>query len=232
MSEPPPAASPLARALGAFGVALLAAGGAVWVALQIPWPWVLDINSPDFSLPALFVIALAGAAVWFTGSGVLWLLRARSFGTARLVLDGGGPGQLGGILSGRVLCDRPVAATGPFRLVLTCHDVHEFGVDNGEPRRVSTFPVWSAETTLPPGTDAQEGLPFRFRLPETVGPDPVSSGIVPGGGNRWRLTIHVPGMRRVAGGNTPPVGRFWTLDVTAPTGGLGFRARLEVPVRP
>lgn len=104
--------------------------------------------------------------------------------------------------------------------------VQEFE-DDGRFKTVN-FPVWSEERTLPPETDATEDLAFRFSLPASIGPEPVQGGILPGAGSRHRATVHLPGMRKVAG-NTPPVARFWTLVAMAPTRGPDFRAEVVVP---
>jgi hypothetical protein len=126
--------------------------------------------------------------------------------------------------------ERPVTPTGPFKLSLTCHDVHEFyHGDNGP--RLQSFPVWSAAMEVPAASDATKGLPFRFVLPASVGPDPVPSGILPSANHRSRVTIHVPDFRKVIAKNHPPIDRHWTLTVTAPTPGPDFRAEIAVPLR-
>ena len=82
---------------------------------------------------------------------------------------------------------------------------------------------------MPAETDVTAGLSFRFDLPASVGPDPVPSGILRGSVNRHRMTVHVPGMRQVVAGNTPPVGRLRTLVASAPTQGIAFRAEIVIP---
>jgi hypothetical protein len=168
-----------------------------------------------------------GVAGWFAVKAVRCEMRARAFGGAALELDPPGYLRLGGAFSGRLKVRKPVVATGPFRLVLTCFDVQEFDAD-GRFKTVD-FPVWSEERSLPPDTDATEGLTFRFTLPASVGMEPVPSGILSGNVNRYRATVHVPGMRQVVASNVPPVGRYWKLVATAPTAGPDFRAEVVVP---
>ena len=221
--------SPATRAISAVGIAVLCAGGAIWLGMQLGWPASFDVNDVDFVNPlSIMVLALVCGSLWFAGKAGLWLIRHRAFGRVVLELDPPGGLRLGRAFSGRLRVRKPVAANGPFRLVLTCIDVHEFE-DNGR-FKTSDFPVWTAEQTVPPQTDATRGLPFRFDLPASVGMDPVASGILPGSVNRHRATVHVPGMRKVLASNIPPVGRYWKLVATAPTPGPDFRAEVIVPL--
>ena len=118
-------------------------------------------------------------------------------------------------------------------MALTCRDVHEFRRigDNAHTWQES-FPVWSAETSIPAATNSSTGLPFRFKLPASVGPETSPSGIVSGKGNQSRMTIHVPGMRQVAHAeNSPPIARRWLLEVSAATAGPDLKWEFEVDVR-
>ncbi|MDM7931232.1 hypothetical protein [Tabrizicola sp.] len=230
MTEPPQF-SPRIEALAAAGIAAAALGGAGWLGWMTGWPESFDTSDPDFINPiSIMVLGLLGIAGWFFVKAVGHARRHLAFGATKLEIDPPGTLRLGRPVSGRVRVQKPVAATGPFRLVLTCLDVHEFE-DDGR-FKTSSFPVWTAERSVPPETDATQGLPFRFDLPSSVGPDPVPSGILPGTNPRHRSTIHIPGIRKVVSGNTPPVGRFWTLVVTAPTPGTDFRAEVVVPTEP
>lgn len=97
--------------------ALGAAGGLGWM---IGWPGSFDTSDPDFVNPvSIMILGLLGAAGWFAVKAVRHAMRHRAFGTAVLDLDPPGHLRLGGALSGRVRAQKPVAATGPFRLVLT-----------------------------------------------------------------------------------------------------------------
>jgi len=226
MSQPTQS-SPLIEALKAAAIALAALGGAGWLGWQIGWPATFDPGDVDFVNPiSIMILGLLGAAVWFTIKAVLHALRQRAFGRAVLDLDPPGYLRLGGAFGGRLKAQKPVAATGPFRIELTCYDTHEFE-ENGRWKTVD-FPVWTEARSLPPDSDATQGLPFRFTLPASVGPEPVPSGILPGA--RHRTTVHVPGMRQVVASTVPPVGRHWTLVVTAPTPGPDFRAEVVVPL--
>jgi hypothetical protein len=230
MSEPPQT-SPRAEALMAAAIALASLGGAGWLGWSIGWPATFDPGDVDFVNPfSIMILGLLGGCVWFSVKALRHALRQRAFGAAVLELDPPGHLRLGGAFGGRLRSQRPVAATGPFRLVLTCHDLHEFD-DNGQFKTVP-FPVWSEERSLPPDTDATRGLTFRFTLPASVGPEPVPSGILPGNVNRYRATVHIPGARQVVASNVPPVGRTWTLVATAPTPGPDFRAEITVPTQP
>ncbi|MBA3909555.1 MAG: hypothetical protein C0524_06630 [Rhodobacter sp.] len=128
-----------------------------------------------------------------------------------------------------VRSEHPVAANGPYRLVLTCLDVHEVSNSEKAGRREAT-PVWTAERTLPQDSDAQKGLRFTFDLPASVGPDPVPSGILSDGKLlRYRMTVNLPGYRKVFQKDSPPVDRYRTLTITAPTPGADFRSELQIP---
>lgn len=226
-----PQFSPRIEALAAAGIAIGALGGAGWLGWMIGWPGTFDPHDVDFVNPiSAMIVGLLGIAGWFGVKAARNALRHRAFGDATLDLDPPGHLRLGGAFSGRLKAQKPVAATGPYRLVLTCIDVHEFD-DDGRLKTVD-FPVWSEERSLPPDTDATQGLKFRFTLPASVGMDPVPSGILPGNVNRHRTTVHVPGMRQVVASNTPPVGRYWKLVATAPTAGPDFRAEVVVPLEP
>lgn len=227
MSQPPQF-SPRIEALAAAGIAVAALGGAGWLGWMIGWPGSFDTSDPDFVNPiSIMILGLLGAAVWFAVKAVRHALRHRAYGAVSLDLDPPGYLRLGGPFSGRLRAARPVEATGPFHLVLTCFDVHSFE-ENGR-FKTSDFEVWTDGRMLPPETDAVQGLSFRFVLPSSVGPDPVPSGIPPGSGSRHRTTVHVPGMKRVVSGNVPPVARYWKLTVTAPTKGPDFLAEVVVP---
>jgi hypothetical protein len=224
-----PQFSPRIEALAAAGIAVAALGGAGWLGWMIGWPETFDTNDPDFINPfSIMILGLVGIAGWFAIKAARNELRHRAFGSTLLEIDPPGALRLGRAFSGRMRVQKPVAATGPFRLVLTCMDVHEFE-DDGR-FNTSSFPVWTAERTLPPETDATIGLPFNFGLPASVGLDPVPSGILPGSGNRYRATVHIPGMRQVVASNIPPVGRYWTLVATAATKGTDFRAEVVIPL--
>lgn len=227
MSQPPQFL-PWIEALMAAGIAVAALFGAGWLGWMIGWPGTFDLDDPELLNPiSAMILGLSGIAVWFGVKALRHALRHRVFGTATLDLDPPGYLRTGAAFSGRVKTQKPVAATGPYRLVLTCLDVQEFEED-GRFKTVN-FPVWSEERSLPPETDATRGLAFRFTVPGSIGPDPVQSGILPGSVPRHRTTVHIPGMRQVVASNIPPVGRFWTVVVTAPTAGPDFRAEVVVP---
>jgi hypothetical protein len=218
----------LAQAAVAGGIAVLAAGAAVWVGWMLGWPWVLDIDDPEFNPMVVFEALLIAVAVWHLLKALRWYLRHRAFGGVQLDLEGTGRLRLGKPLIGRVRVQSPVAATGPFRLVLTCIDLHETGVDEGD-RKLVPFPVWTGEQQLPAETDAQQGLAFHFKLPKSVGPDPVPSLAVRPALRRSQVMVHVPGFQSVTQHNRPPVDRIWTLVVTAPVAGADFRCELQIP---
>lgn len=107
--------------------------------------------------------------------------------------------------------------------------MHEFASEDNGPK-YQGFPVWSASTELAANTDATKGLPFRFVVPASVGPDPVSSGILPPALHRSRVTIHVPGFRKLVARNHPPIDRHWKLTATAPCKGPDFKVEIAVPL--
>jgi hypothetical protein len=230
MSKVSSTSSSLAEAITAGVVAVMALGAAVWVGWMLGWPWIIDINDPDFNPMIILEALLIAVAVWHVFKSLRWYSRHRRFGQAVLVLDAPPYLRLGRALSGVVRVERPVLPAGPYRIELTCHDVHDTGRP-GNPHRQS-FPVWSAERQLPAATDAQKGLRFSFDLPASVGPDPVPSGILPANKYfRFRMTVNIPGFRRVIQKDRPPVDRFWMLVVTAPVRGADFRCALPVPLR-
>lgn len=223
-----PQSSPRDEALMAGGIVVAALCGAGWLGWMIGWPATFDPGAEDFVNPiSIMILGLLGVAGWFGVKAVGHERRYRAFGNTHLDLDPPGYLRPGGPFSGRLKAQKPVSATGPFHLVLTCFDVHEFE-DNGRFKTVD-FPVWTDGRMLPPETDATSGLSFRFVLPPSVGLEPVPSGILPGTGSRHRTTVHVPGMKRVVDSTIPPVGRYWKLAVTAPTAGTEFRAEVVVP---
>ncbi|WP_149588958.1 hypothetical protein [Tabrizicola flagellatus] len=208
---------------GLIALGCLAGAGALWV-----WgrPWVLDINDPAFNPMLFLIVLLATVGLWHGAAAALSALRQRAFGAVVLEIDGPGHLRPGSPLSGRLRSARPVAATGPFRLLLTCHDVHMFE-DNEDGPRLRSFPVWSHEIELPAASDTQQGLAFRFDVPRRVGPDPVPEGRRRA--KAARVAPAPPGARQTILTNVPPVDRVWTLTVTAPVRGPDFRAELHVP---
>jgi hypothetical protein len=227
MSQPPHF-SPRIEALAAGGIAAAAVGAAGWLGWMIGWPATFDSSDPDLVNPiSIMVLGLLGVAGWFGAKALRHELRHRTFGSTILDLDPPGYLRPGQTFSGRLKAQKPVVASGPFHLVLTCYDVHSFE-ENGRLKTVD-FPVWTDRRMLPPETDAISGLAFRFVLPASVGPEPVPSGILPGSGSRHRMTVHLPGMKRVVASNTPPVARYWKLAVTAQAKGPDFQAEVIVP---
>lgn len=210
---------------------VMALGGAIWLGWQIGWPGGFDLDDPDFINPiSAMIIGLLAFALWQCVKLVRAFLRHRAFGAVRLELDAPGHLRPGRPLEGRLRLQRKVHPTGPFRLTLTCHDVHEF--DPGEDgTRFQSFPVWQAEIVVPATVDPTQGLPFRFDVPAAVGPDPVPSGILPPARQRSRFTVYLPGQRRVVANNHPPVERYWMLVATAPVKGVDFRVETAVPLR-
>ena len=171
--------SPKMEALFAAAIGLICIAAAIWLGRELGWPETFDVNDRDFVNPlSILVLALVLGSLWFSVKAMLGLLRHRAFGATSLVLDAPGFLRLGQPLSGRLVVQRSVSPTGPYKLNLTCFDVHEFAPEDNGPQYQS-FPVWSASVELPASTDARKGLPFSFALPTLVGPDPVPSGILP-----------------------------------------------------
>lgn len=225
---------PKQKALTAAIMAALAAMAAAWVGWMLGWPWVVDINDPDFNPLVILEGILLAVLGWNILQALRWTRRARQFGASFIDIDGRTPIPLGGPFSGRVRTGQPVRARGDFRLVLTCFDIHErrdAGTSTTATHRNEAFPVWTASQTLPATTDSSRGLPFRFDLPASVGdkplpairsqPNPYFSG---------SISINIPGLRRIFTRNKPPVARIWTLVVTAPTDAPDYRAEFSVPL--
>lgn len=226
---------PKEKALTAWIMAALFGAAAIWVGWLLGWPWILDFDHPDFNPMIILAGILLGICLWNVAKALRWSRRARAFGASLVDIEGRTPVPLGGPFAGRVRTGQAIRATGDFRLVLTCLDVHETrnssSSSSASPYRNEAFPVWTAEQTLPATTDSARGLPFRFDLPGSVGDRPVAP-LQPKKNPYFSgsISINIPGMRRIFTRNKPPVARYWTLTVTAPTEGPGYRAEFTVPL--
>lgn len=227
--------APGERAVQHGVMALAAAGGAGWLGWMLGWPWVIDINAPDFNPLVVVQAGLLGTVLWQGVQGARWWVRWRAFGAADLVIDGPNPVPLGTKLRGRVVLARPVVPTGDWRLKLSCLDIHESEDTRDSatrPYRRESFPVWSTEVTVPAATDTTRGVPVRIALPVGVGPKPVPP-LDRSRRNpyfRFSAQINIPGFRRIVTRNDPPVDRMWRLEVRAETTGPAFRAEFAVPI--
>lgn len=226
---------PKQKALTAWIMAALAGAAAVWVGWMLGWPWVVDIDDPDFNPMIILEGLLLAVCLWHVAKALLWTRRAKAFGASEIEIDGRAPIPLGGCFTGRVRTRQPVRARGDFRLVLTCFDVHESrtrsSASGSVAHRNEAFPVWKAEQSLPATTDSLRGLAFRFDLPASVGARPVAP-LAPKANPYFSgsISISIPGLRRIFTRNKPPVARYWTLEVTAPTEGPSYRAEFTVPL--
>ncbi|THD82770.1 hypothetical protein E7811_11440 [Aliigemmobacter aestuarii] len=225
------ASDPKAEMINRIVMAVGFAGASGWVAWMLGWPLILDINDPDFN-PMVGLLGLAlGVSLWNGFQAILWYLRLRRFGATRMQLDGPVPAPLGRPLVGRLVFDRPIRPKGAFRVVLTCHDVHESGDDTDAKGRDQAFPVWTQERLIPPEAIHGNGIAFRFDLPASVGPKPV--GRISSRRNPYfsgGVFITLPGFRRAYTHGRAPVGRFWRLVATAETEGAPYRAEFIVPI--
>ena len=223
------------RATTAWVMAAVLGAAAVWIGWLLGWPWVIDMDHPDFNPMILIEGLLILLILWYVLQAIRWSLRSRSFGRSLIDIEGPVPVPLGGTMLGRVRTARPVRAAGDIRMVLTCFDVHErryaAQAQAGSPHRREAFPVWSAEHHLSAATDSTQGLTFRFELPDSVGERPVQPLERPASAFfRGSISINIPGLRRIITRNRPPVARYWTLTVTAPTDGPDYRAEFAIPV--
>lgn len=216
-----------------WAVAAIAAAGAVWIGWMLGWPWIFDINHPDFNPMILVVGVLVAVAGWHAVKALRWRARSKAFGASDLEITSRTPAPLGGQVSGVLRLGRPVSATGDWTLKLTCFDIHETRdtrVSSASPYQRDAFPVWSETVTLPASTDTARGLPFRFQLPASVGPKPVRPLARPHAYFRASVSINIPGLRRIFTRNAPPVARQWTLQVSVPTEGPDFKVAFPIPV--
>ncbi|MFN3890956.1 MAG: hypothetical protein ACK4MV_11205 [Beijerinckiaceae bacterium] len=225
--------NPNEAAITNWCMAAIMAAGTGFVAWHMSWPVVLDINDPDFNPIVVVLLAPLGATVWHTVKAVRWTARGRRFGAAIMEIDGPVPAPLGRRLSGRVRIERSPAPTGDYRIRLRCFDIHEMrrSSDAGMPYGNEEFPVWSEEITLPASNDAAKGLPFAFQLPASAGPKIIN--YADRSERRYfefKFAITIPGLRKIYTKNSPPIGRRWELDVSAPTKGADYRAAFCVPV--
>ncbi|MDP3197271.1 hypothetical protein [Tabrizicola sp.] len=228
-------AEPKVKATTAWIMAALVGAAAAWVGWMLGWPWIVDINHPDFN-PIILVegLLLAVLAVNIV-QALRWTRRARDFGASLIDIDGRTPVPLGTPFSGKVRTAQTIRASGEFRLVLTCLDVHErrnmASSSSSSPHSTEAYTVWTAEQTLPATTDSARGLPFRFDLPASVGAKPVPA--IRAQRNPYfsgSISINIPGLRRIFTHNKPPVARYWTLVVTATTDGPDYLAEFTVPL--
>ncbi|MDP2355254.1 MAG: hypothetical protein Q8M31_04240 [Beijerinckiaceae bacterium] len=214
-------------------IAGLSAAAAVWVGWMLDWPWIFDMHDPEFNPMIMFEGLLIGVAAWHIVKALRWRARSRAFGVTNIKISGRTPAPLGGELSGVLHLGRPVAPTADWTLKLTCLDIHETHDTRDappSPYRRDAYPVWSTTITLPAGIDTARGLPFRFQLPDSVGPKPVQPMERKSAHFRFTASLNIPGFRRIVTHNAPPVARSWRLLVTAPTSGPNFRVEFVVPV--
>lgn len=211
-------------------------GATIFVSSYLPWPWVFEIDSPDFNPMIVLPLMLIGVSGYQLFHAVRWTARLVRFGSATMELKGAGTVWLGRQLQGVIRTARPIQPEGPYRFVLQCIDTHEF-LDHSDAatrtHRAESFTVWKHELEVPAtGVDSTRGIPFSFQLPASVGPGPAASR-VPTGSPHFQSTtaIVIPGMRRVWSHNDPPQARTWQLDVSAPMPGTDFHAQFIVPVQ-
>ena len=89
--------SPATRTISAAAIAVLCAGGAIWLGMQLGWPASFDVDDVDFVNPlSIIVLALVCGSLWFAGKAGLWLIRHRAFGRVVLELDPPGGSALAG----------------------------------------------------------------------------------------------------------------------------------------
>ncbi|HMO06396.1 MAG TPA: hypothetical protein PKD10_01955 [Paracoccaceae bacterium] len=214
-------------------VAALALAGAAWVGWMLGWPWVFDMNDPDFNPMILLEGLLIAVAAWHVVKAMRWRARSRAFGTAEIRIAGRTPVPPGSPLSGVLRFGRPVVATGDWTLTLTCFDIHETRNTRGSassPYRQDAYPVWSRTILRPADTDTAGGLAFGFQLPDSVGPKPVPPMQRKNAHFSFTASVNIPGLKRVVSHNAPPVARRWNLLVTVSTPGPAFRVAFPLPV--
>jgi hypothetical protein len=206
-----------------------AAAAAVLIACMkwfLPIPWIWDINDPEF-MPLIALYPLLG--IWggyHLLSGLIWVMRVRKFGEAKLELQGPRP-QLGGRLEGKVVVERPVRATGDYRIVLQYVELHDLDANDPARRRTRDYVIWERAVSAPAGTDATQGVPFSIPLPDQVRtPQPEARNP---NAIRRQYSYAVPLLGKIWT-NRAPVGAFWQLVVTAPTAGTDFRATIPVDI--
>lgn len=212
------------------------AGAIIFVSSYLPWPWIFDIDSPDFNPMVMLPLMLGGVSVYQLFHAIRWTARHRRFGTARMELKGAGTVWMGTRFEGVVRTAQALQPEGSFRIVLKCIDTHEFRDHSAtatNTRNAESFTVWKHELEVPAtGLDSTRGIPFAFQLPESVGQSPVTSRVSTGSPYfRFKAAIMIPGMRRVWSHNDPPKARTWQLDVSAPMPGTDFHAQFIVPVQ-
>ncbi|MBN9064182.1 MAG: hypothetical protein J0H41_17380 [Rhizobiales bacterium] len=176
----------------AIAAAILIAG-VIWIGSAS----VFDTASPDFfPFPAGLAGVLAIVGMVHLGQGLRDLARRRKSGLSRIEA---GKAQLGKVFSGRVWTEKPVAATGPYRVRLSCeHSIPTEGPDDSSRRRTAV--LWEKTVTANSSTRSNFGIPFSFELPPNglpSGPEGLANGetVV------WRLRASAPasGLNYVAG---------------------------------
>ncbi len=224
---------PADKAVMSWVIAGMAAAAGGWIGWMLGWPWIFDINDPDFNALILIEGLMIAVAGWHVVKALRWRARSKAFGAADLEIKGLTPVPLGGQLVGVLRFGRPVSPTDAWMLKLTCLDIHETydaRDTSNSPYRKDAYPVWSSTITLPANINTSQGLNFRIQLPASVGPKPVPPLEGKNAYFRFTASVNIPGFKRVISRNAPPVARAWTLLVTAPTAGPEFRVEFPVPV--
>lgn len=186
----PRQAEPIGQAQyrGRFAVAaffLILAGAAIY-ALEIPFPFDFDDPSDSYVIPIVLGLIALVLAIAATRSMII----ATRFGTP--ILDYAPP-LMGEQFTAEVVLDKPVAATGDYRLSLTCmaKTVDDFTDDEGGN---SYGKRWQENWTVPHAQVAATGkVPISVQLPPPA----------PGWGSAQSRA-------------------YWALVVSAPTPGMDF----------
>jgi hypothetical protein len=189
-----------------------AAGGAIgawifaafWTGISIPalvGAARQYFRTPESNLLIASVIAVVFVAVglWMIVRAIRATARAAHFGKSVLSLQTL-PASPGGTLAGTIHLPRPLSATGPLHLHLTCTRRDESGDGSMQ------MTQWEDQQQLDglPQSNAGTDIPVYFAIPRDV--PPTTSG----GNSRKQFT--------------------WQLEVTAPTVRVSYRSRFTVPV--
>ncbi len=217
-------------------MAAVMTGGVFFLAWQLAWPWVFDVNDPAFN-PMLFLFGfLIIATVYEVFVALRWSSRLRRFGGARMELSNRGNIRLGERFEGRILTAKPLTPDGDWHILLRCIDRYSpvgTAPHSSESDLDMNIP-WQKELIIPAAAlNTANGIPFAFQLPKSVGPEPNALGISTGSPYfKFRAAVSIPGFRRQWAQNVAPNARSWQLDVSAQMPGTDFHAQFIVPVMP
>ena len=221
------------QVVGLWIKAALMLGTAMFIWLKMGMSWIVDMNDPEFNPLIVVVLGLGGFGLVTLGQA-LWLGGKRKrFGKAEMQISGDGVARLGQVMAGTVRTAKPMVGSTMAKVTLRCVDTHHFrDFDVQGSKDHHAFVVWEAQADVPLAEvdTVEQGIPFRFEMPEKVGEEPKKRE--PGSAYfKGKFALMIPGMKpRIWTHGEQPVVRVWRLEVRAETTEGAFRSVFDVPV--